>query len=114
MPGGVAAEVRQWILDTPPVTLHAKRSAQGDEGWRVAVTESRREGIGGMVLVKGVVDGGREVRICLPGAGAGKGRGVGGVREGCVVAIKGVTWDMELDGEVWVVTTEWTALRADG
>jgi hypothetical protein len=109
--GGMAAEVRQWVLDAAQVSAHQKRSAYGDDMWRVRVMESIGAANEGVVLVKGTVEG-REVRMMLPGAG--KSKHVGTITVGMSVGIKPPTWEVPLDGEMWVVAADWQVLRDNG
>jgi hypothetical protein len=96
----MASEVRQWVLDTSHVTGQGK-SRRGKEEWRVRVVEVSKNGA--MALLKGVGEGGAELRVCLPGV---QGRGQR-VRLGSTVVAKGVWWDVEIQGETWTVAVEW-------
>jgi hypothetical protein len=62
----------------------------------------------GVVLVKGVADG-RLVKMLLPGAG--KSKSVGTVSVGDTVVIKPPTWDVPVEGEMWVTAADWQVLR---
>jgi hypothetical protein len=111
VPGGMAAEVRQWVLDTSQISTHPKRSSFGENLWRVRVLESNGAVSESIVLAKGVIEG-REVKIILPGAGKSK-SGVG-VAVGDVVGIKPPTWEVVLDGEAWVVAADWRTMNEKG
>jgi hypothetical protein len=103
--GGMAAEVRQWIVDATQVA-HVRKA--GGDVLRVRVMESRGCARDGVVLVRASVQG-KEVKLMLPGAGKGKSNASLAVGE--IVAVKAPTWDVVVDGVTWVVAADWRVLQ---
>ncbi|KAF2419602.1 hypothetical protein EJ08DRAFT_42666 [Tothia fuscella] len=103
-PGGMASEVRQWIVDATQAGNF--RRITGDL-MRARVMESRGSTNDGVVLVRGSVEG-SEVKLLLPGAG--KGKNSTGLTAGQIVAVKAPTWDVLIDGVAWIVAADWRVL----
>jgi len=107
--GGLAAEVRDWLVQL-------KRSDDApDDGFiaRVAVDEARAAA--GFVLVCGrvvVPEGdGEPLRAILVGEGRLSGLGLRTrVEAGCVVGVAQPTWEVVLEGETWAVACDWVVL----
>ena len=97
LPGGMADTVRQWGLEM------SQHQARGSNSYSVRVLEV--SGGAGMALVRCEGD----VRLCLV-----SGRGRGRVDVGCVVLVKGMSWEVEVEGCVWRVVSEWRVVREDG
>ncbi|KAK4033973.1 hypothetical protein C8A01DRAFT_49549 [Parachaetomium inaequale] len=139
LPGGLAAELRDWLVDvkggvdgeggvhSTSAALGFDTTGRGVAGVRVVVDGVERGGVG-MTLVCGraVVAGGTEVvedgrvRVILAGEGNIEGLGVGrggGNRElvvpGAVVAVVPPAWDVELDGQ-WAVAYRWEVVKGGG
>lgn len=131
LPGGLAAELRDWLVDVKGGVdgegeVKATSSALGfgsatGAAAKVVVGEVARGGPG-MTLVSGrVVDGGDvDVRVILAGEGSIEGLGGGGgagnrnqVVSGAVVAIVPPAWDVELDGQ-WAVAYRWEVAKGVG
>jgi hypothetical protein len=128
LPGGLAAELRDWLVDVKggvdgegevKATSSALSftSATGSAA-KVVVGEVLRGGPG-MTLVSGrVVDGDDgDVRVILAGEGSIEGLGGGGeagnrsqVVSGAMVAIAPPAWDVELDGQ-WAVAYRWEVIK---
>lgn len=121
LPGGLAAELRDWLVDV-------KGGADGDGDvkaiWSASdlatggihavqiIVDAVSSGGVGMTLVTGrVQDDGRVIRIVL--AGEGNLEGLGGntarVIPGAVVAIAPPAWDVHLDGQ-WAVAYRWSVV----
>lgn len=85
---------------------HAQARKGGHESWdvRFRVDECINCAVGnGMVFVR---VRGEASRWML----AGKGRGDRAVDVGCAVGVKGPTWEVEIEGENWLVGVEWSVL----
>lgn len=129
VPGGLAAELRDWLVE-----VKGGGADRGDRDSATAVVthnaaampvvevDEVRPGLG-MWLVKGrqrVRDGGGEgrfvdVRIIL----AGEGRSSGLARRsevvgGCVVQISPPAWDIDLPDGSWSVACDWQVLEENG
>ncbi|KAH6840715.1 hypothetical protein B0I37DRAFT_221846 [Chaetomium sp. MPI-CAGE-AT-0009] len=134
LPGGLAAELRDWLVDVKggvdgegevKATSSALSFASTTGVARVVVGEVARGGPG-MTLVSGKVmdvegEGGLQqnviVRVILAGEGNIEGLGGGGgagnrnqVVSGAVVAIAPPAWDVELDGQ-WAVAYHWEVVK---
>lgn len=141
LPGGLAAELRDWLVDakggldkrgegmaTSSVLQFAEAASGGLDGVVRFVVEEVSHGGPGMTLVSGKVLGGEcaggvtsGVRVILAGEGniEGLGGGKGGgnpsrVALGAKVAIGPPAWDVELDGQ-WAVAYRWEVVdREEG
>ncbi|KAL2178090.1 uncharacterized protein P884DRAFT_198838 [Thermothelomyces heterothallicus CBS 202.75] len=140
LPGGLAAELRDWLVDVKgeldrrgevkatSSTLRSTAAAGGGcDGVVKLVVEEVSRGGPGMTLVSGkVLDGecakgpdGR-TRVILAGGGniEGLGGGKGGgnprkVAPGAVVAVDPPAWDVELGGQ-WAVACRWEVVDGEG
>jgi hypothetical protein len=108
VPGGMAAEVRQWIVDATQTTGHSHARRSGGDVMRVRVMESRGSTKDGVILVRGSVEG-KEVRLILPSAGKSRNTAVLGT--GDLLGIKPPSWEVGLDRDTWVVAADWRVLR---
>ncbi|KAL9100769.1 MAG: hypothetical protein Q9163_003901 [Psora crenata] len=111
VPGGIAATVRDWVIETAQSARHVvRRDRHGhrQEVWdrKIKVMESRQADIGaGMSLVRS--EGGEEaIRWML----VGRGRGDGEVPGAKFIGVKEPIWDLEIAGEKWNVAVEWQVL----
>ncbi|KAI4112526.1 MAG: hypothetical protein LQ345_006335 [Seirophora villosa] len=101
LPGGMAAGVRDWVLE---VAAAHTSTVQKDEGrekeewdqW-VKVLHTEKGGL----CVLAVEDQGEGVRWMF----VGKGEGV--MKRGAVVGVRGPVWEVEVQGKVWKVGVEW-------
>ena len=107
VPGGIAAEVRQWVMDLshhlPGSSAYRITGARGD-ALIVRVIETMGSVKDGMILVTGQFEG-RVLRLLLPTAG--KNRSVDVVADGGLLALKSLTWDVDIAGEKWIVGVDW-------
>ncbi|KAI9712192.1 MAG: hypothetical protein M1812_006926 [Candelaria pacifica] len=104
IPGGLASEVREWVIQTSQTSLHNRR--QEEFAVKVIVEEVRRGN--GMLVMKGKVNG-REKKIIL--AEGEKNGSVGReLREGCLVGIRAPVWDLEVLGEKWGFGVQWVVI----
>ncbi len=126
--GGLAAELRDWLVDVKGGVdgegeVRASSAVLGFDvlaGASAAVVrivvEEVSAGGPGMALVAGrVVDGpGEGVRVTLAGEGSVKGLGGnrGRVVPGAVVAVAPPAWDVELDGR-WAVACRWEVVDGE-
>ncbi|KAK4251696.1 hypothetical protein C7999DRAFT_27773 [Corynascus novoguineensis] len=133
LPGGLAAELRDWLVDlkggvdgegqvrsTSSTLQFMAGAAVGGSLVRVMVDDVSRGGVG-MTLISGsVINGKREggpdgkARVVLAGEGNIDGLRVtkngGNIRKvapGAVVAVAPPAWDVELDGSSWAVAYRW-------
>ncbi|QSZ36789.1 hypothetical protein DSL72_006672 [Monilinia vaccinii-corymbosi] len=127
--GGLAAEVRDWLMNIDSTVPSygasgVQKGRERDREWivRMVVDEVSEGGRMGMCLVRGrkmrdvdgeeAVDGLGVVKVMLAGEGAGTGLQKGmDVEVGRVVGIKGPVWEIVIEGEKWGVGVDWKVLR---
>jgi len=124
VPGGLAAEVRDWLVNIEGTIPATKK--KGDDEWlvRIVVEEVSGSSRAGMTLIRGrqihgfqsdgeggggeMVGRAGEVKVILAGEGAGTGLQKGSrVEVGICVGIKGPVWEVVIDGERWGVGVDW-------
>jgi hypothetical protein len=108
VPGGMAAEVRQWIVDATQSTSHSHTRRGVRHQLRVRVMESRGTAKDGLLMVRGSVEG-KEARLILPSAG--KNKTAAKIVQRDLLEIKDPSWEIELDGGTWVVAADWRVLH---
>jgi len=108
LPGGMAAEVQQWIVETTQSVGQHRRSTTGADLLQAIVLESSGPSSTGMVLAKAAA-GNRRVRLLL--AGSGKIQSASSIKQGDVLAIKAPSWNIELEGVPWMIGIDWRILR---
>ncbi|RYP76070.1 hypothetical protein DL770_007288 [Monosporascus sp. CRB-9-2] len=134
-PGGLAAEVRDWLVGIEAGSGVVKRREEGEWDARLVIDDVRAApGMGVLVSGRRVQDGLGEVEMLGSGSGggrdepepgsgsgtkailAGQGRLVGLARrnevgKGAVVGIAGPTWEVELGGlGSWAIACDWMVL----
>jgi hypothetical protein len=120
VPGGLAAEVRDWLMNIESAIPVNKNK---DDPWlvKLVVDEVSGGGGAGMTLVKGrqiqaidgreMVDTFGEVKVILAGEGAGAGLQKGSkVESGKILGVKGPVWEVAIEGERWGVGVDWKVL----
>ncbi len=124
MPGGLAAEVRDWLVNIESTISSKDAGKKGDDEWlvRVVVDEVSGGSRAGMTLVRGRQvhsmdgEGGKmdkvsEVRVILAGEGGGTGLQKGSkVELGKRVGITGPVWEVMIEGIKWGVGVDWKVL----
>jgi hypothetical protein len=108
IPGGMAAEVRQWIVDATQSSSHSHIRRTGGDISSMRVLESRGCASDGLILVRGVLES-KEVQMVLPSAG--KNKIAANFAPGDLLGIKAPSWEIELRGDTWVVAADWRVLR---
>lgn len=127
----MAAEVREWVVEAGQQAVAARRAVymhgQGDFVIRVVVGEVSGGGHGdgnAIRFVRGVRreavdsraggwDAAGEKRFLLVGSGKGGGGGREGVKRGDVLEIRALVWEVDLEGERWVVGVDWGVVSAE-
>ncbi|OQN95767.1 hypothetical protein B0A48_17957 [Cryoendolithus antarcticus] len=108
LPGGLAATVQSWVVETGQQAAASRRATgrYGDVEGALNVRVRAVDGSGGFVRVRGTREGfggaGEDVRVLLVGS-----EGKGKVEVGGVVRIVMPWWEVQVEGEVWVVGVEW-------
>ena len=110
IPGGVAAEVRDWLMNMAPTPGGQKL----DSLWlmKLEVEEVSGDSRTGMTMIRGSEGEGRApINVLL----AGEGESVAlqkkaKVEVGRTVAIKGTVWDVMIERDKWGVSVEWKVL----
>ncbi len=122
--GGLAAEVRDWLLNIES-SIPARELGRRGDGWLVMVfvdefSSGRAESQARMITIRGrqvhsmggeMVDTAGEVRVMLAGEGQATGLQKGSkVEVGKTIGIKGPVWEVVIEGEKWGVGVDWKVL----
>jgi hypothetical protein len=113
MLGGLAAEVRDWLVNFDSALPATSAQKKGNDPWlvRVLVEEMSGDGGDGMTLVRGQQVLSSEMRVILAGEGQHLGLQKGVVvTVGKTVGIQGPIWEVVLDGVKWSVGLDWKVL----
>jgi len=126
--GGLAAEVRDWLVNIESSLPSSAAERRKDDPWSMKVVVDDISGgrRAGMILVRGmqahtddsrtevgggVVDNLEVVKIILAGEGAGMGLQKGSkVEVGKLVGIKAPMWEVVIEAEKWGVGVDWKVL----
>ena len=103
VPGGMAATVQQWVVETGQTAVQSRRG-QGylkgeDLVLKVEVEEVSGEG---PWLVQGRCGNGQDASLLLAGGGTGR-----DVEVGVIVGVRTPTWEVDLGGRRWQVAVNW-------
>lgn len=124
--GGLAAEVRDWLVNIESSIPAREVGRRGDE-WLVRVLVDEFSGGGAesqarMTTIRGrqvhsmsgegeMVDTAGKVRVMLAGEGQSTGLQKGSnVGVGKTIGIKGPVWEVVIEGEKWAVGVDWKVL----
>lgn len=123
LPGGLAAEVRDWLVNLESALPSTSVQKSTVDPWlvRVLVDKVSSSGRDGMTLVRGrpvllvnegnIVNTLDEVKVVLAGDGQHVGIQKGApVTIGKTVGIKGPVWEVVLEGVKWGVGVDWKVL----
>lgn len=120
--GGLAAEVRSWLVDLESQTTRNSRNAMKVDGWKIKIEVDEVTGGpgAGMTFIRGrrvssdidEISSLYHIHMILGGEeGMSEGLRKGGQAVvGKVVGIKGPAWDVEIDGVRWGVSATWEVL----
>ncbi|KAL8812197.1 MAG: hypothetical protein Q9223_007353 [Gallowayella weberi] len=103
LPGGMAATVRDWVVDVAASTPVTK---EGE--WDMIIRAGQVKAGERVTLVDEVADGGEGKRWILVGQGQIQSRGQ--VEKGMMVGIRRPVWDVDVQGEKWSVGVDWGLL----
>ncbi|KAK5127243.1 hypothetical protein LTR85_008605 [Meristemomyces frigidus] len=111
VPGGMAATVQQWVVETGQAAVQSRRGQAYPRGedivMRVKVEEV--EGAGPFVATAKTTH--REVvNVLLTQSASVSSARVADVKEGDVVGIRAPTWDAQIDGRSWAVGVDWKVI----
>ena len=122
MPGGLAAEVRDWLVNIES-SIPSTSATKNDSSWRLRlmIDEVSGGGRAGFALVRGrqvlsgdidtMIDSMGTVSVVLAGEGTGTGLEKNSkVEVGKTVGIKSPVWEVEIEGEKWGVGVDWMVL----
>ena len=112
VPGGMAATVQQWVLETGQSAVQSRRSQgyqHGDDCIMRARVESAMESNESFTARAKLVEG-QSLDILLA-----SGRGLNGsagnqIGSSTVVVIRAPVWELELDRRMWTVVVDWKAV----
>ena len=108
LPGGMAAEVQQWIVEAAQSVGQHRQSSAGANLLQAIVLETGGPNNTGMILAKATA-GNQRIRLLL--AGSGKNRNASSIKQGDVLTIKAPSWNIELEGEPWIIGVDWCVQR---
>jgi hypothetical protein len=120
--GGLAAEVRGWLVDLESQATRSARNPVKDDGWKIkiAVDEVTGGHGAGMTLVRGRrVGSNAEATNLYPihmmlGGEEGMSEGIRKGEQaavGKVIGVKGPAWEVDVDGVRWGVSAAWKVLK---
>lgn len=108
VPGSMAAEAQQWIVETAQSTgQHRASSWNMFQASLIAVADEYNAG---MTLLRVQSELG-PLNLLL--AGPGKSNTSQPLRQGDVIGIKPPTWQIKLADEAWVVAADWRAISSE-
>jgi hypothetical protein len=104
----MAATLQQWVIETGQAAVQS-RKGQGylkgeDYVMRAKVESFTGEG---PFTAHARLPSGEAVNAILAGSRQARGRELS---EGCVVGVRAPTWELELDGTMWMVGVDWRVL----
>ena len=121
--GGLAAEVRGWLVERESQGTRSARNPVREDGWKIKIAVDEVSGGygAGMTLVRGRRmgsngDGAADlypIRMILGGEeGMSEGIKKGGqAAVGKVVGVKGPAWEVDIDGVRWGVSANWKVIN---
>lgn len=122
VPGGLAAEVRNWLVNLES-SIPSSSTMRSGNSWRMKlmIDEVSGGGRAGFTLVKGrqvlpdhvdaMIDSLGTVNVVLAGEGTITGlQERSNVEVGRAVGIKSPVWEVVIEGETWGVGVDWTVL----
>ncbi|KAF2170237.1 hypothetical protein M409DRAFT_19839 [Zasmidium cellare ATCC 36951] len=110
VPGGLAATMQQWVIETGQAAAHS-RKGQGylnGEDYVLRAKVSSVAGRGPMLVQGRHIDGG-DVRLML--VADSKKDAIIDIPVGSTVGVRAPTWDIELEGISWTVGVDWKVLQ---
>ncbi|KAK4539432.1 hypothetical protein LTR36_010953 [Oleoguttula mirabilis] len=111
VPGGMAATVQQWVIETGQAAVQSRRGQaylRGDDfAMRVKVEDVKGDG---PFLALARTANGEAVNVLLTRSAIGAGPRAAEVREGDVVGIRAPTWNTQTDGRSWAVGVDWKVI----
>ncbi|EME46581.1 hypothetical protein DOTSEDRAFT_70554 [Dothistroma septosporum NZE10] len=108
VPGGMAATMQQWVIETGQSASHS-RKAQGylrGEDYVLRVIVQSVQGISPLLVEAKQLDG-TMTRVFLV---VDRKKDSVDVDEGSVVGIRAPTWEVELEERVWTIAVDWKTL----
>lgn len=108
VPGGMAATMQQWVVETGQGAAHSRRGQGYLRGEDYVLRVKVKSAIGsGPVLVQGILPDDEEMSIVLV---LDPKKSLSDVAQGSVVGVRAPTWEIELDGRAWTVGVDWKIL----
>lgn len=109
VPGGMAATVQQWVLETGQAAAQSRRGQghqHGEDYIMRAKVESAVESSGSFSVRARLPDG-RSLDFLLAGGRGSNSLPSSQIVPGAVIGIRAPTWEVELDGKMWTVAVDW-------
>ena len=114
VPGGMAATVQQWVLETGQAAVQSRRGQGYMRGEDYVKLEGNVRG-SGPFTGRGRMQNGSLVDLLLAGCKNSSGDSqMKEIGEGKVVGIRAPVWEVEVDGKVWTVGVDWRVLSQIG
>ena len=108
LPGGMAAEVQQWIVEATQSFGQHRQSTTGTDMLQTIVLDTNGTSSRGIILANATA-GTKRVRLLL--VGSGKIQSTSDVKQGDILIIKAPSWNIELKGESWIIGVDWYVQR---
>lgn len=106
VPGGMAATMQQWVIDTGQAAVQSRKGQAYLKGEDYVLRVKAEDIAGhGPYVVQGKDVSGDVVDLVLAGTGQGT-----EVKPGVVIGIRAPSWDLELDGKTYAVGVDWRTL----
>ncbi|KAK5125892.1 hypothetical protein LTR08_005113 [Meristemomyces frigidus] len=111
VPGGMAATVQQWVIDTGQAATQSRRgqSHQRGEEFVTRVKVGEVKGDGPLVGTAQSASGEAVSVLLAQTVGPSSSRAVD-VRGGVVVGIRAPSWEVNVDGRMWTVGVDWKVI----
>lgn len=108
VPGGMAATLQQWVVETGSSAVQSRRGQSYLRGedyvMRIQVDEMKGHGPS---TVRGRQSNGDPVDALLVGVGSRVGAGSKELMSGVIIGLRAPTWTIEIDGRDYVVGVDW-------
>ena len=100
--------MQQWVIETGQAAVQSRKGQGYLKGEDYVMRAKIMSFTGdGPFTAHARLSGGEAVNAIL--AGNRQARGLE-LSEGCVVGVRAPTWELELDGRVWMVSVDWRVL----
>ena len=108
IPGGMASSLQQWVVEMGQSAAHSRRG-QGYLQGEAYLHRVKVESVSGHcpMLIQGRREDGHQLQFLLIAEGKAL---TGNVCTGSIVGIRAPSWEVELEGDSWIVGVDWRTL----